>query len=246
MKCSGGFNRSLGSSRSCEWKSPPGGPTRFECTWLPWDIRSWAILCTERPVKFVAAPSSGRTWRAAPTHQFRCHAIFCIQQKFSSRILVREKRLRSPVPFRTNCRSSCRTWRGPLLPASGYNETHMDRSRNTCIVVVVVWVSVLTGRSAAQSGNDLPSAPSAVIQQEKAPPAPTPMPQAKPADPSPGETSPPTSKPDVQQGSDQKASAAPAPADNPETPNEGRPLIKKQVNEVSVVFTVTDKHNRYV
>ena len=122
----------------------------------------------------------------------------------------------------------------------------MDRSRNTCIVVVVVWVSVLTGRSAAQGGNDLPSAPSAVIQQEKAPRAPASTPQAKPTDPAPVETSRPAPKPDMQQGNDEKASAAPGPADNPETPNEGRPLIKKQVNEVSVVFTVTDKHNRYV
>ena len=122
----------------------------------------------------------------------------------------------------------------------------MYRSWNISIVVVVVWLSVLTGRSAAQSGNDLPSAPSAVIQQEKAPPPPTPTPRAKPADPAPGDTSNPALKPDVQQGSNEKASVSPAPADNPETPNEGRPLIKKQVNEVSVVFTVTDKHNRYV
>src|SRR5436305_329392 len=182
MKCSGGFNRTLGSSRFCGWKSPPGGLTRFECTWRPWDIRSWAILCTEHLVKFAAAPSSGRTWRAAPTQQFRCRAIFCIQQKFSSCILVREKCLSSSVPFRTNYKSSCRIWRGPLLPASGYNETQMDRSRNTCIVVVVVWVSVLTGRSAAQGGNDLPSAPSAVIQQEKVPPVPAPTPSKSNSD----------------------------------------------------------------
>src|SRR5258708_16891290 len=243
MKCSGGFNRILESSRSCEWKLPPGGPTRFECTWRPWDIRSWAILCTEHLVKFVAAPSSGRTWRAAATHQFRCRAIFCMPQKFSSHTLVQEKRLSSPVPFRTNCRSSCRTWRRPLLPATAYNETQMDRSRNTCIVLVVVWVSVLTGRSAAQSGNDLPSAPSAVIQQEKAPPVPAPTPSksnsdaaAEPA----GSTQPDAQQPNSEHpNTETKAEAKPA--DQTAVPDEGRPTIPVRVNEVNVVFTVTDK-----
>src|SRR6266480_5112778 len=102
----------------------------------------------------------------------------------------------------------------------------MYRSRNISIVVVLVWVSVLTVASAAQSGNDLPSAPSAVIQQEKAPPAPTPTPQAKPPDPGSVETTSPTPKGDTQPPNDEKASVSPAPADNPETPNEGRPLIK--------------------
>jgi VWFA-related protein len=124
----------------------------------------------------------------------------------------------------------------------------MYRPWNTCIVVVVVWVSVLTGRSAAQSGNDLPSAPSAVIQQEKAPPVPAPTPSksnsdaaAEPA----GSTQPDAQQPNSQHpNTETKAEAKPA--DQTAVPDEGRPTYRRQVNEVSVVFTVTDKHNRYV
>src|SRR2546423_12097073 len=118
----------------------------------------------------------------------------------------------------------------------------MYRSWDISIVVIVVCLSALTGASAAQSGNDLPSAPSAVIQQEKAPPVP--IPQAKPAAPASGEATSPN--PDTQPRNDEKASVSPGPAEKPETPDEGRPTYRRQVNEVSVVFTVTDKHNRYV
>jgi Ca-activated chloride channel family protein len=118
----------------------------------------------------------------------------------------------------------------------------MHRFWNISIVIVVVWLSALTGAAAAQSGNDLPSAPSAVIQQEKAPPVPTP--QAKPAVPASGEAT--SHDPDTQPRNDEKASVSPAPAEKPETPDEGRPTYRRQVNEVSVVFTVMDKHNRYV
>src|SRR6266566_1263684 len=124
----------------------------------------------------------------------------------------------------------------------------MYRSWNISIVVVVVWLSVLTGRSAAQSGNDLPSAPSAVIQQEKAPPAPAPTPSksnsdaaAEPA----GSTQPVAQQPNSEHpNTETKAEAKPA--DQTAVPDEGRPTYRRQVNEVSVVFTVTDKHNRYV
>ena len=122
----------------------------------------------------------------------------------------------------------------------------MDRSRNTCIVVVMVWVSVLTGRSAAQSGNDLPSAPSAVIQQEKAPPAPTPSKSNSDAAAEPAGSTQPVAQQPNSEHPDTETKAEAKPADQTAVPNEGRPLIKKQVNEVSVVFTVTDKHNRYV
>src|SRR6266700_4197945 len=121
----------------------------------------------------------------------------------------------------------------------------MGPSRNTCIVVVVVWVSVLTGRSAAQSGNDLPSAPSAVIQQEKAPPAPAPTPSksnsdaaAEPA----GSTQPVAQQPNSEHPKPETKAEA-KPADQAAVPDEGRPTYRRQVNEVSVVFTVTDKPN---
>ena len=124
----------------------------------------------------------------------------------------------------------------------------MYRSWNVSIMVVVVWVWVLTGRSAAQSGNDLPSAPSAVIQQEKAPAVPAPTPSksnsdaaAEPA----GSTQPVAQQPNSEHpNTETKAEAKPA--DQTAVPDEGRPTYRRQVNEVSVVFTVTDKHNRYV
>jgi Ca-activated chloride channel family protein len=122
----------------------------------------------------------------------------------------------------------------------------MDRSWISCVVAVLAWLSVLTGISAAQSGSDLPAAPSAVIQQKNAPPpAPAPAPQAKPVDPAPAGTSNASEKTDGQQPSDEKASVSP-PADNTSEVASSRPTITKEVNVVSVVLTVTDKHNRYV
>lgn len=122
----------------------------------------------------------------------------------------------------------------------------MFRVLNTCLVGVLAWFMV-AGLAAAQSDNDLPAAPSAVIKPKSAPPPPAPQP--KPADAAPAETAP---KPDTQPANDQKASASDNPAakaDSPDkngTSDEGRPLIRRQVNEVNVVFTVMDKHNRYV
>jgi len=45
---------------------------------------------------------------------------------------------------------------------------------------------------------------------------------------------------------DEKASVSPDAPDKSEGSNGGTPTITKQVNEVNVVFTVTDRHNRYV
>lgn len=122
----------------------------------------------------------------------------------------------------------------------------MRRSWNMSIAVILAWLLALAGTSVAQRGNDLPSAPSAVIQEKKAPPPPAPTPQAKPADPAPEETSKPAAKADPPAGTDDKASVSPEPVDKPDVPNGAAPTITKQVNEVNVVFTVTDRHNRYV
>jgi VWFA-related protein len=122
----------------------------------------------------------------------------------------------------------------------------MHRSRNHFIAVVLAWLLVHAGTSVAQSGNDLPSAPSAVVQEKNSPPPPAPAPKAKPAEQTPGEISKPAAKADVPPVADDKASVSPEPADNPDIPNGGRPTIRTQVNEVNVVFTVTDRHNRYV
>ena len=102
--------------------------------------------------------------------------------------------------------------------------------------------------------NDLPSAPSAVQQQRKpqeptappktAPETQEPAPQASPQETSQGQTPPAeqpateTPKNDSPKTNDKKSS--------PETSEETAPTIFRTVNEVNVVFTVTDKHGRYV
>src|SRR5262249_31234783 len=101
----------------------------------------------------------------------------------------------------------------------------------------------LAGISAAQTTDDLPSAPSAVIQKNSPPPAPGP--QGKPAEPAPEVPSTATPKAEEPPASDQKASVTPPPDDSSGIAS-GRPTITKEVNVVSVVLTVTDKHNRYV
>jgi Ca-activated chloride channel family protein len=99
---------------------------------------------------------------------------------------------------------------------------------------------------------ELPSAPSAVQEQNKkkqepVPPAPAPQTQARPDSAKPVEAQPAEQpiaktsepKPDVPAAA---ASESPAPvaSDDPAT------TIHRIVNEVNVVFTVTDKHGRYV
>src|SRR6478672_13413496 len=116
----------------------------------------------------------------------------------------------------------------------------MFRVLNT-LIGLLACIAVST-TATAQSDNDLPAAPSAVVKPKLAPPPPAP--QAKPADPLPTEGS--TSKPEPQLPSDQKTSASSESAGKNEEPDVTGPKIIHFVNEVNVVFTVTDKHNRYV
>ena len=107
----------------------------------------------------------------------------------------------------------------------------------------LVFSASMTGLTiaAAQSGNDLPSAPSAVIQEKKAPPpppkAPAPNAPSGPEKPKADENAPNTAKATEDKTNDQP------PLEEVEG---GLPTIPVRVNEVNVVFTVTDKHNRYV
>lgn len=123
----------------------------------------------------------------------------------------------------------------------------MYRVLNTCLLGVLACVAI-AGTAGAQNDNDLPSAPSAVLKPKPAPQSEPSQPKA--ADPASAETSAP--KPDTQPADDQKARISDNSADKTgspdksENPDEGRPLIRRQVNEVNVVFTVTDKHNHYV
>jgi len=105
--------------------------------------------------------------------------------------------------------------------------------------------------SAQQADENLPSAPSATIQQSKpappkpAPPAPAPQ-ETKNA---PAQTAPAASTENKATASDDHSTGSktapilenvPVPANDPAT------TIHAIVNEVNVVFTVTDKHGRYI
>jgi len=116
---------------------------------------------------------------------------------------------------------------------------------------------------AQDADQGLPSAPSA--SQQKVPPQ-QPVPPAgsqsassvaeptqsqAPADSPKPEASTPATQPaaDTQQSEAPKTNAVPAlgaPAEAPQAEDESVATIRKTVNEVNVVFTVTDKHGRYV
>ncbi len=107
---------------------------------------------------------------------------------------------------------------------------------------------------AQSSGSDeLPSAPSAV-QQERSkpkppPPAPAPPPakvEAQASTPSPTQATPQSASP-AKSGSAPAAAPTPAQTDqNSTAPDDAAATITKTVNEVNVVFTVTDRHGHYV
>jgi Ca-activated chloride channel family protein len=121
------------------------------------------------------------------------------------------------------------------------------RSWNLALVALAALLLAVIAYS--QNTDELPSAPSAAIQQKAHPkpaPPPAPVPDAQTENTS---AAPADAKPE---GSDQ-ASTDPASREsaNPQTDNNtgqqaAGEIIKRSVNEVNVVFTVTDKHNRYV
>jgi VWFA-related protein len=125
------------------------------------------------------------------------------------------------------------------------------RPRSISLLIAVVCLS-LSGIQAQNSGQDLPSAPSAAQQKAK----PQPPPSAQTAPPAANPTTAPTTNDPAATtpGADAQDSAAP-PAQTPparppetETPpaDDSIATFRKTVNEVHVVFTVTDKHGRYV
>jgi Ca-activated chloride channel family protein len=102
--------------------------------------------------------------------------------------------------------------------------------------------------------NELPSAPSSVQQQRK-PQTPATPPQTAPGQEStpqasPQETPQPQMAPAEQPATKSPTSESPKANDKASTPNTSEeseaPTIFRTVNEVNVVFTVTDKHGRYV
>jgi len=115
--------------------------------------------------------------------------------------------------------------------------------RLACIAACVTAFPIT---SAGQSTDELPSAPSAVVQQKNAPaqpvqPVPTPSAATAPTPNSPPKAT--SDAPATAEKTEDKASTG----EMPDSPKEQRlPTIFVGVNEVSVVFTVTDKHNHYV
>src|SRR6476646_4740463 len=103
----------------------------------------------------------------------------------------------------------------------------------------------VAGARAQNSGpDDLPSAPSAVQQERIKPKAPPPAAPPVSADP---QAAPQAEPPAAKSAPVQATPASPAKADqNSNPPDEAAATFTKTVNEVNVVFTVTDKHGRYV
>ena len=103
----------------------------------------------------------------------------------------------------------------------------------------ILLVGALFAQNSGQE--NLPSAPSAVQEQLNKP---------KPAPPAPAKPQPPTAIPPIRRlRLKSKPSAAPNSAST-QSPvsaeDDSGATITKTVNEVNVVFTVTDKHGRYV
>jgi VWFA-related protein len=127
------------------------------------------------------------------------------------------------------------------------------------LLVLVTCVAGFLTAAAAQGTDDLPSAPSAssaANQPKAAPPQPSSVPAPQPAtapnENAPQSQDPQTQSPQTQVGepsestNSKRASGNAEAGAKPENGDEGGIRIPVAVNEVNVVFTVTDKHNHYV
>ena len=125
--------------------------------------------------------------------------------------------------------------------------------RGVILLLGSMWfVAVLLAQN---SSDELPSAPSAVKQERSqpkpSPPAPPPASAAPPASNAPEATgsqaNPPADSPAAKPEATQSDASSKANGDKPTNPDDdAATTITKTVNEVNVVFTVTDKHGRYV
>jgi len=120
----------------------------------------------------------------------------------------------------------------------------MEHPPRIRFLLVPVCLATFLSPGSAQNSDELPSAPSAVIQKKTARPKPqspaTPAESQPPAALSESGDAAATEQPSADQAKASDDDAAPKPG------NEERPTIHRTVNEVNVVFTVTDKHNRYI
>ena len=114
----------------------------------------------------------------------------------------------------------------------------MRRRGRMRLLPILIFLALCLGTGVGQNTkpDDLPSAPSAVAEQKAAP--------AKPAPSFPAPPAPPPVEQEQPSGPAIKASNGSG-TEKPDVDPSGT-TITKIVNEVNVVFTVTDKHNRYV
>src|SRR5437764_517951 len=151
----------------------------------------------------------------------------------SSSLHIRAQARTFTFPFRFRNSS-------PILCACSGKFTGLDTAimrlvKSFCSLRIFALLIAFSGATWAQGANDLPSAPSSV-NQPKAAPKPVAPPAPPPEDaPSSGSST---------AGSDSVANAADERSSD--LVDQGGTTIRVPVNEVSVVFTVTDKHNHYV
>lgn len=133
----------------------------------------------------------------------------------------------------------------------------MDRFRRICVIFIAALLSVpllaqSSDQNSTESSEDLPSAPSAVNQQKQEPPKQSaPASQERPAPQQAQPEAQPPSQPQPASDTPQASSENSAgPRNDVEASDSAKPTgdttIVRTVNEVPVVFTVTDKHNHYV
>ena len=136
------------------------------------------------------------------------------------------------------------------------------------LLPLVVGQAQTSSQGSTQNSQDLPSAPSAVKMREMQPakPAPPPQPQPNsgtqpatpPASPTNSNAQPASSGNAATPAPPESVNAQPAPpapeaeanptppATKPDNEDPSVTTIRKRVDEVNVIFTVTDKHGRYV
>jgi Ca-activated chloride channel family protein len=131
-----------------------------------------------------------------------------------------------------------------------YNQENMHPVfRITMCALTLCGALTLTMAALAQSSDQLPSAPSAVLveqQQRQKPPAPPT--QAKPPAPTPV-----SAQQTAAAAQDQKADSLSAPSNSNAAPGQSAippdataETYHKIVNEVNLIFTVTDKHGKFI
>jgi VWFA-related protein len=121
---------------------------------------------------------------------------------------------------------------------------HRSLSVRVRFILLVACLAGCLAAAAAQNANDLPSAPSAAIQPKSPPAKPAPAQPTAPSqreDPLQNPTKEPVAVANPEPTGDNAAAAS-----KPENVDDRGTVIRVPVNEVNVVFTVTDKHNHYV